>query len=307
MNQLARRITFLAALAVPPLGAQETPPSRLVVDTLAAGLYRVAAPPDGTVLFWTGAGGPVLVDALSMELAPRLDSLVGAIGGGPLRAVVNTHYHADHTGMNRRARAAGAALYAHPRARVEMARDTTITELDWHRAAAPADALPTVLVADSVLLGTGGSRVLVLAIPPAHTGGDLLVHFLEADVLHTGDVVEIGAFPFVDRWAGGSIDGLIGAVDLVLARSGSATRIVPGHGPVTDRQRVTAYRSMLAGARERVAEAVAAGRDAASVLADPWIAALAPAWGSANQLRYFVRSMHEELDPRRQGQGSPES
>ncbi|MEX2608865.1 MAG: MBL fold metallo-hydrolase [Gemmatimonadota bacterium] len=292
MRQLHALIPLLAALGAAPAAAQAPPP--LVVDTLAPGLYRIAGPPDGSVLVWRAAEGPVVVDGLSPARAAALDSLVRALAGGPPRVLVNTHYHEDHRGLNARANAAGARTLAHPRAIREMRRDTTITELDWRRTAAPAAALPREAVADSVVLGAGAERMVVFAVAPAHTGGDLMAWLPGPDVLHTGDVVEMGAFPFVDRWAGGGIDGLIAGVGMVLERAGPATRIVPGHGPVVNRTRVRAYRDMLVMLRERVIRTMA-GEDVDAVLADPRVAGLVPEWGSANQLRYFVTALHAEL------------
>jgi glyoxylase-like metal-dependent hydrolase (beta-lactamase superfamily II) len=140
-----------------------------------------------------------------------------------------------------------------------MARDTVIAERDWHRTAAAPTAMPDRTFQDSTSLTIGGMNFQVLHIPGAHTNGDAMVLVPGLDLMHVGDVVEPGAPPFIDWWAGGSLSGMIRAADMILARAGPATRIVPGHGPVIGRTEVAFHRKMLVTLRDGITAALGAG------------------------------------------------
>jgi glyoxylase-like metal-dependent hydrolase (beta-lactamase superfamily II) len=275
--------------------AAQQPARPIETVAVAPGVTALVMHPDGTVLVVAGEAGMLVVDAGAPARAAAVDSAVAAHARGPVRWVVSTHYHEDHVGANPRFRAAGAALIAHPRMAVEAAKDTTIAALQWQRRAAPAEALPTRTFTDSLVLDLGGERVVVFHAPAAHTGGDALVHVLRADVIHTGDIVEFGAYPFVDRWAGGSIDGVIAATDAILARADANTRIVPGHGGVFARDDVVAYRAMLGELRARVQRAVDAGTTVDALVAERITAAYDDRHGGARHGERFVRLLYAEL------------
>ena len=257
-----RVVLALAALAAGAGSAsgQKTAAVELTTTQVSPGISLIAGGPGGNILAVTGEDGVLVVDAQYPDLAESVRAAVAALGAGPVRMVVNTHYHDDHLGANPLFRADGAVTIAQSNVPALARVDTTITELDWHRRPAPAAALPMVTVRDSLTLHLDGEDVQVFHVDSAHTAGDLVVRFPKANVIHTGDVYEIGAYPFIDLWAGGTIDGLIASNDRILALCDAATRIVPGHGPVSDRPGLEAHRGMLATVRERVAKALAEGK-----------------------------------------------
>jgi glyoxylase-like metal-dependent hydrolase (beta-lactamase superfamily II) len=185
----------------------------------------------------------------------------------PVKYVVNTHYHFDHIGGNARYRK-GAKIVAHRNMWAQAVKDTVIDDWGkWHREPASKDAKPTVLVDDSLRIDFEGDPVVVTHVPAAHTNGDLMVWFPRHNVLHTGDVVEIGAPPFVDVWAGGSVGGMINGIDRFLSTSNENTRIVPGHGAIISRAELRDYRLMIATIANLAAESIREGRDLERFLA----------------------------------------
>jgi glyoxylase-like metal-dependent hydrolase (beta-lactamase superfamily II) len=166
---------------------------------------------------------------------------------------------------------------------------------DWHREPAPADAIPTLTFADSMVLHLNGQAVRLLHAPAAHTGGDAMVVFPRENVIHMGDILELGAYPFLDWWSGGSLDGVLAAVDRVLAMADDDTRIVPGHGRVVDRQGLADYRGMLVTVRDRVQAAVAEGKSLDEMSATLPTKEFDASYGGERQGRRFARLIYYGL------------
>lgn len=253
-------LAALAALTLAPAAhaADDAAPAApvLAVEQLDATLYRISGTAAGGVLVLVGEAGLLLVDSGDAGEAAAFDSVLRTISALPVTHIVNTHYHFDHVGGNAR-HGRGAKVIAHRNLWAQAQKDTVIEDWgNWHRKPAPEGAEPTVLVDDSLRIDFEGDPVVAFHLPAAHTNGDLAVWFPRHDVLHTGDVVEIGAPPFVDLWAGGSVGGMIAAAHRLMRVAGDATRIVPGHGPVIDRGQLVAYRAMLGEIATRAHEAI---------------------------------------------------
>jgi glyoxylase-like metal-dependent hydrolase (beta-lactamase superfamily II) len=270
-------LTVIAASALAtPACAQE--PVRLETVRLAPNLYRIGGGASGSVMVLTGPDGTLLVDARDTA-SLALDSAIAAVATSPVRWIVFTHYHWDHIG--RAPRWPDAERIAHANFWAQASKDTTITELRWERHAAPASVRPTRLVQDSIVLRLNGEEVLLWHPDPAHTDGDLMALFRRSRVVHTGDILEREAYPFVDFWAGGSLNGMVRALDQMMALTGDGWTYAPGHGTVTDRAGVLGYRAMLVTVQERVAAMVRDGRSLAEI-ADAGITA---PWDGANGAR----------------------
>jgi glyoxylase-like metal-dependent hydrolase (beta-lactamase superfamily II) len=253
-------VLALLAASVASTGAQQGV-LQMRAESLGPSLQVISGFANGNILALLGGDSVLLVDAQSARRVGLADSVLRTITSNPVALVINTHYHGDHTEGNAYWHAQGARSLAHDQVPVQAAKDTVIASFEkWHRTPLAAAAMPTHVFRDSVAFTFGDEPVVVRHLPGAHTDGDAVVWLPRANVVHAGDLVELGAYPFIDWWAGGSLDGMIAAVDALLARMDDGTRLVPGHGPVATRETVVAYRAMLVEVRSRVAAALRDGQ-----------------------------------------------
>jgi glyoxylase-like metal-dependent hydrolase (beta-lactamase superfamily II) len=260
---LQRLLLLTGVLSAPaPLPAQDL--MTMVIREIAPKSWVISGFTNGNILAAAGRTGILLVDGQSEKRVALADSALRTVSSLPVGVVVNTHYHEDHISGNPWWRRKGADIVGTEALVIEARKDTTIPELDWHRTAAVPEALPNITFRDSLPLTLDGERILVLHPPAAHTGGDAIIWFPARNILHTGDILEREAPPFIDWWAGGSLDGMIAGVDFINARIDDRTILVPGHGTPTDRAGLLAYREMLVAARDRITALVRDGntRDA---------------------------------------------
>lgn len=297
----SRRACLLAAGAVLLLPlrprqsfAQEgTPPLRLDVQRLRPNIHVASGFTNGNVLIVVSDTGVLLVDAQSLRRVAALDSAIQRITTLPVRSVVNTHYHADHTEGNSLFRQRGSAIIAQRNVRTQAMKDTIITDWEnWHREPLPADALPTVVYDDSLKFAVGREPVVLYHVANAHTDGDTFVWLPRANVLHTGDVLELQAPPFIDWWAGGRLEGMIAAVDRALELTNDQTAIVPGHGHVASRDELRRYRQMLAEVGRAVGEGVARGATVEELVAARPAERYGAALGGARREEQLVRLLY---------------
>jgi glyoxylase-like metal-dependent hydrolase (beta-lactamase superfamily II) len=251
----------LALLLATPGAAQDVDFEKVRIETLplADGLHMLVGQ-GGNIVVSTGPDGPVLVDDQFAPLAPKIEAAVRVLQDRPVRFVINTHWHGDHTGGNEPFGKGGALIVAHENVRRRMSTQQFIAAFQREVPPAPAAALPVVTFDDGVTLHWNGEEIAVEHVDPAHTDGDALVWFRKAGVVHTGDTYVSAAFPFVDVSSGGSLAGIIASADRVLAAAGPATKIVPGHGALSNAAELTAWREMLVVVRDRVKAALAAGK-----------------------------------------------
>lgn len=248
-------------LSAGPTAAQDETPAppeapALAIEQLGDGLQRISGPVAGCVLVLQTPAGMLLVDSEDSKNAEALDAMLFTLGKSRVNTIVNSHYHFDHVGGNGRHRQ-GARIIAHENMWAQAIKDTTIPEWNnWHREAAPADAKPTETFSDSMSVLLAGTPVILWHVPAAHTDGDVMTWFPTYNVLHTGDIVEVDAAPFIDWWVGGSLKGMIAGCDRILQMADDETKIVPGHGAVVDRAYVREYRNMLADIGKRADAAV---------------------------------------------------
>jgi cyclase len=207
-----------------------------------------------------GPDGPVLVDDQFAPLTSKIAAAVKALDQAPVRFVVNTHWHGDHTGGNEQWGRAGAVIIAQDNVRMRLSTEQFQAAINRRVPPSPKPALPVVTFDDGVTLHLNGDTLRVVHVAHAHTDGDSLVKWERANVLHTGDVFNRISLPYLDLSSGGSIQGTIDAADRILALSDASTKIVPGHGPVSTRDDVIKYRAMLVDVRDKVAGAIAEGR-----------------------------------------------
>jgi glyoxylase-like metal-dependent hydrolase (beta-lactamase superfamily II) len=223
--------------------------------------------PGGNIALVVGPDAVFLVDDQVQPMTPLVKAEIAKVTDKPVRFVINTHWHGDHTGGNPAFAEAGAVIVAHDNVRKRMSTDQFIAVMKKKVPAAPARALPVITFAESLTLHLNGDDIEVFHVAPAHTDGDSLVRFVKDDVIHMGDVLVTSGYPFIDRSSGGHIDGFIGAAERVLAIAGDKTRIIPGHGPISDRAGLTRWRDLLRTIRDRIAKLVAEKKTLAEVIA----------------------------------------
>jgi len=221
-----------------------------------------AQPLRGGVSMLTGAGGNIglsvgpdgafVIDDQYEQLSAKILAAIAALTPLPVKFVVNTHWHGDHVGGNENMGKAGALLVAHENVRKRMSVDQFMAAFNRKVPASPAAALPVVTFTDSVTFHINGDDLVAFHVPPAHTDGDVIVHFIKADVIHMGDTFMTISYPLIDLSSGGTVDGFITAADRALSVCGAQTMIIPGHGSVTDCAGLRTWRNMIFTVRDRV-------------------------------------------------------
>jgi cyclase len=266
MKDITLALGILACVQVTP---QRPPQFEMEIKTIRVTdhLY-VLEGAGGNVAVFVWDEGVLLVDDKLPPAHPKVKAAVAAITPKPIRFVVNSHWHRDHSGGNESLAGDGSVIVAHENVRRRMSVETFIAVFDRKVPAAPAKALPIVTFTRDVTFHLGGEEISVVHVGPAHTDGDSFVHFRTANVLHMGDCYLNGSFPVVDSSTGGTYTGIIAAADTALGRLDARSRIIPGHGPVANGPELREWREMLATIHERVKKSVAAGRSLAQVKAE---------------------------------------
>ena len=233
----------------------------------------------GNIAVLTGKDGKLLVDAGFAVSRPRVAAALASMNADPIKHLINTHWHTDHTDGNTWLHAAGAEITAHENTRKRLLVDTRVEGWEWTFPAAPAGALPAKVFASEYEMHRNDTRITMKYYGPAHTDSDVWVNFTDADVVHVADTWWNGVYPFIDYSTGGSIDGQIQAAEANLAAFTDKTIIIPGHGPVGNRSGVAEFRDMLAGTRENVAKLKKQGRSLEETIAAKPTAAYDGKWG----------------------------
>lgn len=237
----------------------------------------------------SGSGGNILVvsrpdwklavDSGFGTSRPQMSMALESISSKPLRYLINTHWHFDHTDGNEWMHASGAKILAHSKTLERMRHKQVIPEFEGVFPPSPTGALPTEIFERTKALVINGYTINLARYTPAHTDTDISVYFPEPDVLHTGDAFFNGLYPFIDYSSGGSIDGMIAACRENLTLAGPSTIVVCGHGPAGGRGDILAFEQMLVEVRNRVTELKKAGASAQEVMAQKPTASFDKKWG----------------------------
>jgi cyclase len=275
-----RLAAALVLLAVPALAQQQDfSKVEIKAEKVAEGVYMLAGS-GGNIGVSVGKSGTYVIDDQYAPLTDKILAAIRAITPEPVRFVVNTHWHPDHTGGNENMGKTGALLVAHENVRRRMSVEQFNATFNRSTPASPEAALPVVTFADAVTFHWNGDEIRVYHVPPAHTDGDAIVHFVKADVVHAGDVFFNGGYPYIDTSSGGRIDGVIVAAERILAGIGEKTRIIPGHGPVATKADLQTYRDVLKTLRDRIAKLKAEGKSRDEVVAAKPTADHDAKWGT---------------------------
>ena len=249
----------------------------------------------GTIGVLVGPEGIFMVDSQFAPLSQKIAAAIHQISDKPIRFMVNTHVHGDHTGGNENFAKMGTIIFARDELRFRLAHPAPGAN-GAPGIAAPAVALPVVTYEGPVTFHMDGEDVRLIPIRRAHTDGDTLVYFPANDVLMTGDYYRSIQYPNIDRTNGGSLNGMIEGLGITIGLAGPNTKIIPGHGPMVDRAAVMAHRDMILAIRDKVAALVQQGKSVEDVLAaKPTSDYDATVPNSSTTSERFVRQLYAEL------------
>jgi len=256
-------LAFVTAL---PATAQDLDKASVKSVQVADGIFMLRGA-GGNIGLSVGDDGALIIDDEYAGLNDKVRAAIGEITERPVRLVLNTHWHGDHTGGNESFGRTGAVIVAHDNVRVRMSREHFSEFFGSKTPASPAIALPIVTFAEAVTLHLNDQTIHVEHVPPAHTDGDAIIWFESRRVVHTGDIFFNGFYPFIDTSSGGSIRGMVAAADSVLARIDDRWRVIPGHGPLSDRAGLLRFRNMLASVADRISAMIDEGMTVEEVIA----------------------------------------
>jgi glyoxylase-like metal-dependent hydrolase (beta-lactamase superfamily II) len=282
---------FAAAPAAFAQGQQQDFSQVQIKVHAVSGNFHYLEGQGGNVGVLVGDDGVLMIDDQFAPLSEKLTAAIRTLSQKPIRMLVNTHIHGDHTGGNENFGKLGIDIVAHDNVRVRLARGVN------GGAPSPAVALPVVTFGDTMSLHLNGETITIGKLPPAHTDGDSYIHFANADVIHAGDVFRTVGYPGVDFNNGGSVQGTIEALQALVDMAGPSTKIVPGHGVVSTREDVAAFRDLTVELQKRFTDLVRQGMTLEQVVAAKPTADLDEKYGSSERLiPAFYNAVKAELE-----------
>jgi glyoxylase-like metal-dependent hydrolase (beta-lactamase superfamily II) len=277
-----------AASAQPAVQAPMPPPplidwARVEIKTTDLGnkTYMLTGA-GGNITFAVGSDAIIMVDGQYAPLSDKIKAAIREISPLPIRYMVNTHFHGDHTGGNENFAKDGVTIVAHDNLRVRLAAGTVSAMTGARAAPRSGDALPKeTYVGGSLALEAGGRKAQLTHIANAHTDGDTWVYFADANVLATGDTFNnLKRYQNIDYMNGGDVRGMIRALDTYIRVANDTTRIVPGHGPLASKADLMVFRDMLVTSHDRIKKLVDEGKSEDEVIAAKPLADLDATWAN---------------------------
>ncbi len=233
----------------------------------------------GNIGLFIGGDGTFLIDDQFAPLTEKIVEAIKSVGGDYPKFLINTHYHGDHTGGNEKLGKEGTLIFSHDNVRERLKTGSFIKAFNMKREGVVQEGLPVVTFSEDISFHLNGDTVRAVHVPHAHTDGDSFIYFKEANVIHAGDFFFNGFYPFIDVTHGGSLRGMIKAVDKVLSMADDSTKIIAGHGPMGDKKQLTSYHQMLETAYDRLKKLKAEGKSAKEAVAAKPLADLEETWG----------------------------
>ena len=234
----------------------------------------------GNIAVLPGDDGKLIIDAGYLSARDKIAEALTSLSPDPIKHLINTHWHFDHTDGNEWMHSTGATIIAHENTRKRLSTSTRVEDWNFTFPASPAGAIPTEVFDADKTLHLNGATITLKHYSPAHTDGDVSAYFVEADVLHTGDTWWNAHYPFIDYSTGGSINGMIKAAEANLAMVTDKTVVIPGHGSVGGKTEMIEYRDVLTTIRDRVVALKAAGKSLDEIVTAKPTAAYDAKWGN---------------------------
>jgi len=232
----------------------------------------------GNMALQTGRDGNILVDASFSTAVPKIREAIAVVSHDAPDALINTHWHYDHTDGNEGLHAAGFTIFAHRNTRERLSTAQTIPFFHLVMPASPTGALPSITFDQSMHVWHNGDSLDLVHFDPAHTDTDIYIHFHNANVLHVGDIWFNGMYPFIDEATGGVIGGMIDASAKALSIADNGTKIIPGHGPLGSKSDLQKFHDMLSAVRDKVAALKTSGASEQEAVAKKPTAEFDAAW-----------------------------
>lgn len=272
-------VVALGLLALPAIAQQDLSKVEIKTTEITDGVYMLAGA-GGNIGVSVGDDGVFVIDDQFAPLSEKIMTAIGELSDKPVSYVINTHWHGDHTGGNENFGKSGAVIVAHENVRKRMSTKQFMKAFGREVPASPDAALPVVTFSENTTFYFNDIQIQVMHIPTAHTDGDSIVFFTEANVLHMGDTFFNGFFPFIDQSSGGSLDGVIGATEKALALIDADTTIIPGHGPLSKKADLETYLKMLTDVKSAIMPLVSEGKSREDVVAANPLGELGKTWGN---------------------------
>ena len=269
----------VAILASGSVAAQQNP---LKVQDLGNGIYAIFGP-GGNIGVSVGADGVFLIDDKFDRLSTALIDTIAQITDQPIRFVINTHWHGDHTGGNQALGSTGTLIVAHDNVRQRMSTAQVQEIFNRTTPPSPAEALPVITFDQQISFHLNGDQARVYHIPNAHTDGDSIIYFEKANVIHMGDLYFAAAYPFLDIDTGGGITGMLAGLDQALSIINDTTQVISGHGGVTGKAELQAYRDVTKAVHDKLQAMIAAGSTFEEILAAKITTEFDEEWGNGYQ------------------------
>src|SRR5882724_5875480 len=299
--------SIAAAQQAPPAAPPPVDFSKVEIKTIDLGdnVYMLEGQ-GGNITVAVAKDGIIMVDGQYAPLHDKIKAAIQAISKQPIKYLINTHYHDDHTGGNEAFAKDGVTIFSQINVRNRLAAGTTNGLTGAKTPPAPQAALPSDTYTNFSKIRLSGRVANLKHIPNAHTDGDTYVWFKTANVLSTGDTFTNGLYPNIDFANGGNIKGMIAAADAYLKLANARSRIVPGHGPVADKAALTEYRAMLVTARDRMDKLVKEGKSEQDVIAAKPFADLDKKWAPTELAsKNFIRVVYHSLADKTEGEKKP--
>jgi glyoxylase-like metal-dependent hydrolase (beta-lactamase superfamily II) len=271
-------LAIVLVAALPIHAQQEMQDVQINTIPVSDGVYMLMGR-GGNMGLSIGDDGAFLIDDQYAPLTEKIKAAIAAVTDKPVRFVVNTHWHGDHTGGNENLGEAGAIIVAHENVRKRMSVEQFSAAFNRTTPASPEGALPVITFADAVTFHWNGETLHVFHVNASHTDGDAIIHFEKANAVHMGDTFFNGFYPYIDVSAGGSMDGMIATANKLLAMVDDNTKIIPGHGQLSNKSELRDYRNMLEKARDRIAKLIDEGKSQEEVVAAKPTSELDEKWG----------------------------